>query len=45
VTGGWAVALERAMAVAAATCRFEGALLRLPSALAGDDTHLDRIGT
>lgn len=45
VTGGWAVALERAMAVAAATCRFEGALLRLPSALAGDGRHLDRIGT
>ena len=31
----WAALLERAMEVAAATCRFEGALLRLPSALAG----------
>jgi fructokinase len=31
----WAALLERAMDVAAATCRFEGALLRLPSALAG----------
>jgi fructokinase len=31
----WATLLERAMEVAAATCRFEGALLRLPSALAG----------
>jgi len=39
----WAEALDRAMAVAAATCRFEGALLRLPEALGGDD--FDRIGT
>ncbi|KRA24335.1 hypothetical protein ASD65_07785 [Microbacterium sp. Root61] len=39
----WAEALDRAMAVAAATCRFEGALLRLPTALSGDD--FDRIGT
>lgn len=39
----WAVVLERAMDAAAATCRFEGALLRLPAALARD--HLDRIGT
>jgi fructokinase len=31
----WAALLERAMDVAAATCRFEGALLRLPSALTG----------
>jgi fructokinase len=31
------------MDVAAATCRFEGALLRTPSALDGMD--LDRIGT
>ncbi|WP_159499102.1 PfkB family carbohydrate kinase [Microbacterium sp. 18062] len=31
----WATLLERAMEVAAATCRFEGALLRLPSALTG----------
>ncbi|MFG6490990.1 PfkB family carbohydrate kinase [Microbacterium sp. P03] len=40
---GWGALLERAMDVAAATCRFEGALLRLPPALAGDD--LDRLGT
>lgn len=33
----WADALERAMDVAAATCRFEGALLRLPSALMATD--------
>lgn len=33
----WANLLERAMEVAAATCRFEGALLRLPSALSGLD--------
>lgn len=39
----WRAALERAMDVAAATCRFEGALLRLPTALA--DLDLDRIGT
>ncbi len=39
----WAAALERAMDVAAATCRFEGALLRLPESLA--DIDLDRIGT
>ena len=39
----WALALERAMDVAAATCRFEGALLRLPSALHGED--LDSLGT
>lgn len=32
---GWSALLERAMDVAAATCRFEGALLRLPSTLAG----------
>ena len=31
------------MDVAAATCRFEGALLRLPESLA--DVDLDRIGT
>lgn len=31
----WTALLERAMDVAAATCRFEGALLRLPSALSG----------
>jgi len=39
----WGALLERAMDVAAATCRFEGALLRLPSAVAGVD--LDQIGT
>jgi fructokinase len=39
----WGELLERAMDVAAATCRFEGALLRLPSAVEGID--LDRIGT
>ncbi len=39
----WGAVLKRAMDVAAATCRFEGALLRRPSALAGVD--LDRIGT
>ena len=39
----WGAMLERAMDVAAATCRFEGALLRLPSALVGPD--LDRLGT
>lgn len=39
----WARILDRAMEIAAATCRFEGALLRLPSALEGLD--LDRMGT
>jgi fructokinase len=39
----WGAALERAMDAAAATCRFEGALLRLPESLSGID--LDRIGT
>ena len=39
----WAAALERAMDVAAATCRFEGALLRLPESLS--EVDLDRIGT
>ena len=39
----WALALERAMDVAAATCRFEGALLRLPSALV--DVDLEALGT
>jgi fructokinase len=39
----WGSALERAMDVAAATCRFEGALLRLPESL--EDVDLDRIGT
>ena len=39
----WGDVLEKAMDAAAATCRFEGALLRLPSAL--EDTDLDAIGT
>jgi fructokinase len=39
----WGAALEEAMDVAAATCRFEGALLRLPSALR--DMDLDKLGT
>jgi fructokinase len=39
----WGELLERAMDVAAATCRFEGALLRLPSAV--DEIDLDSIGT
>lgn len=46
VPGGedaWGEVLERAMDIAAATCRFEGALLRLPESLA--DLDLDRIGT
>ncbi len=40
---GWEAVLQQAMDVAAATCRFEGALLRLPSALQSPD--LDRLGT
>ncbi|BDV31641.1 PfkB family carbohydrate kinase [Microbacterium terricola] len=39
----WGEVLQQAMDVAAATCRFEGALLRLPSAVEGMD--LDRLGT
>lgn len=39
----WAAALQRSMDVAAATCRFQGALLRTPEALKGMD--LDRLGT
>jgi fructokinase len=39
----WAEVLQSAMDAAAATCRFEGALLRTPAALEGMD--LDRIGT
>jgi fructokinase len=39
----WRAVLHRAMDVAAATCRVEGALLRLPESLGGID--LDRIGT
>ena len=40
---GWAEVLAKAMDAAAATCRFEGALLRLPSALVHDE--IDRLGT
>jgi fructokinase len=40
---GWGAVLNDAMDAAAATCRFEGALLRLPAALR--DLDLDRIGT
>ncbi|GAA1961739.1 PfkB family carbohydrate kinase [Microbacterium deminutum] len=40
---GWGAVLQSAMDVAAATCRFEGALLRTPSALQSLD--LDSIGT
>ncbi|MDW4571741.1 PfkB family carbohydrate kinase [Microbacterium sp. M3] len=40
---GWETVLQTAMDAAAATCRFEGALLRTPSALTGLD--LDSIGT
>lgn len=39
----WARVLATAMDVAAATCRFEGALLRTPAALQAMD--LDRLGT
>lgn len=39
----WGQVLAKAMDVAAATCRFEGALLRLPESLS--DVDLDRIGT
>ncbi|MFE5408482.1 PfkB family carbohydrate kinase [Microbacterium sp. NPDC056569] len=39
----WEAVLQSAMDAAAATCRFEGALLRTPSAL--DSLDLDRIGT
>lgn len=39
----WSAVLDQAMDAAAATCRFEGALLRLPSALKGMD--LDALGT
>lgn len=39
----WSEALRAAMDTAAATCRFEGALLRLPAAL--DALDLDSIGT
>ncbi|MFD4960581.1 PfkB family carbohydrate kinase [Microbacterium sp. NPDC058389] len=39
----WEAVLQSAMDAAAATCRFEGALLRTPDSLRGMD--LDRIGT
>jgi fructokinase len=39
----WLAVLKAAMDVAAATCRFEGALLRTPDALSNAD--LDRLGT
>ena len=39
----WDTVLVSAMDAAAATCRFEGALLRTPSAL--ESLDLDRIGT
>jgi fructokinase len=39
----WAAVLASAMDVAAATCRFEGALLRTPAAL--ESLDLDRLGT
>lgn len=39
----WGAALHRAMDVAAATCRCEGALLRLPSAI--DDDELEHFGS
>jgi fructokinase len=42
-TEEWASVLQEAMDAAAATCRFEGALLRTPSALTHMD--LDRLGT
>ena len=39
----WSLVLGDAMEIAAATCRFEGALLRTPSELR--DVDLDRLGT
>jgi len=39
----WTDVLGTAMDIAAATCRFHGALLRTPDALADD--HMDPIGT
>ena len=39
----WALVLGDAMQIAAATCRFEGALLRTPAELR--DVDLDRLGT
>ena len=43
VVPDWREILVDAMDAAAAPCRFEGALLRLPSVF--DDTDIDRIGT
>lgn len=40
---GWSVLTERAMEIAAATCRAEGGLLRTPESLAG--MNLDGLGT
>lgn len=40
---GWRETLDQAMLIAAATCRFEGALLRTPSELRGVDR--DSLGT
>lgn len=40
---GWRGVLDEAMLIAAATCRFEGALLRTPSELR--DVDLDSLGT
>lgn len=39
----WALVLDEAMEIAAATCRFEGALLRTPAELR--DVDLDRLGS
>jgi fructokinase len=39
----WGLVLDQAMQIAAATCRFEGALLRTPAELRGVD--LDALGT
>lgn len=39
----WAKLLERAMEIAAATCRFEGALLRLPTTVG--EVDFDHLGT
>ena len=40
---GWREVLEEAMLIAAATCRFEGALLRTPAELR--EVDVDRVGT
>nr|WP_274637239.1 PfkB family carbohydrate kinase [Microbacterium bovistercoris] len=41
----WEEALEQAMAIAAATVRFHGALLRLPGSASASAMNLDRLGT